>query len=148
MIPELVSVVSGVPDVLPPGVHDCTIAELHATFGWSPRREWLLEGLRLAMADLHAAGCPRIYLGGSFVSSLDHPDDFDGCWDPVGVNPNALHRMYQAMPEMKNDQKAHHRGELWIGNHQLPGVDSWPRFFQRDTRRGISCKGILVIPNV
>ncbi len=145
MIPTLVTAVCGQPDVLPPGVHPATLAEVHATFGWSARRAWLLEGLDIAIADLLRADCQRIYLAGSFVTAVDEPDDFDGCWDPVGVKRNALHRMYDDMPAMKIAQKAHHRGELWIGNHKIPGFNAWPKFFQADTRRGIPQKGILTI---
>lgn len=84
-------------------------------------------------------------MGGGFVTSADDPDDYDGCWDPVGVNRKMLHRMYHEMPTMKIAQKAHHRGELWMGNHQIPGFDSAIKFFQIDTRRGITKKGILAI---
>ena len=146
MIPSLVTAQCGQPDVLPPGVHPCTFDQMTDVFGWTEGRKWLLDGLEVARSDLVAAGCARIYLGGSFVTSLPEPSDFDGCWDPVGVDRKALHRMYQEMPAMKAHQKGHHRGELWIGNHQIPGFDGMLKFFQADTRRGIAQKGILAIP--
>jgi hypothetical protein len=145
MIPTLITPGKGLPDVLPPGVHQTSLGDLRAAFGWSDRRKWLLEGLDIALGDLLAANCQRIYLGGGFVTSADDPDDYDGCWDPVGVNRKLLHRMYEEMPAMKIAQKVHHRGELWMGNHQIPGFDAAIRFFQVDTRRGIPRKGILAI---
>lgn len=145
MIPKLITPGCGLPDVLPPGVHEASLDDFRAKFGWSDRRKWLLEGLDIAIDDLRKSDCRRIYMGGGFVTSADEPDDYDGCWDPVGVNRKMLHRMYQEMPAMKIQQKTHHRGELWMGNHEIPGFDAFPKFFQIDTRRGIPRKGILAI---
>jgi hypothetical protein len=39
-----------------------------------------------ALNDLRDAGCKRVYLNGSFVTSKDEPGDFDACWDPTGVD--------------------------------------------------------------
>lgn len=119
--------------------------EVHAFFGKSKRRKWLLEGLEIALDDLRQAGCQRIFLDGSFTTSIKDPDDYDGCWDPVPVRPPDLDRMYREMPQRKFEQKVHHRGELWQGNPDIPGFDAMIKFFQSDTKKGILRKGLLEI---
>ncbi len=64
---------------LPPGVHSATWDEIVSRFGWNAERKRLLDGLRRAFESLHAAGCRRAYLDGSFVTEKDVPGDFDGC---------------------------------------------------------------------
>ena len=38
------------------------------------------------MRDLRAAGCKRAYIDGSFITTKEHPGDFDACWDLDGVD--------------------------------------------------------------
>lgn len=46
----------------------------------------MLEGLARALRDLRAAGCNRAYIDGSFITTKEHPGDFDACWDLDGVD--------------------------------------------------------------
>lgn len=59
-------------------------------FGWTPRRRQLLDGLAEAIELLAAAGCRRMWLNGSFVTTKDEPADFDACWSTDGVDVDAL----------------------------------------------------------
>ena len=63
------------------------IVECYAT---NKRREQLLDGLRVAIESLHAAGCSRVYLDGSFVTDKELPGDFDACWEAGSVDPGLL----------------------------------------------------------
>ncbi len=75
---------------LPPGVHSATWAEVVARFGGTVRRIELLAGLRLALVALREAGCGLAYVDGRFVSDVPEPNDFDGCWEPEGVDLRKL----------------------------------------------------------
>ena len=75
---------------LPAGVHWADWADLSNRFGGTPHRQRLLSGLRKALKALRAAGCEIVYLDGSFVTSNDHPRDFDACWDVMGVDAQRL----------------------------------------------------------
>ena len=71
---------------LPPGTHTATWEEVVARFGGNPQRNRLLDGLRRALSSLLDAGCPRIYLNGSFVTNKPDPNDFDVTWETEGVD--------------------------------------------------------------
>lgn len=74
---------------LPEGEHEATWEELVERFGWNRRRRQLLDGLADALESLSDAGCRRVWLNGSFVTSKDEPGDFDACWDTTGVDLDA-----------------------------------------------------------
>ena len=71
---------------LPPGIHTATWEEVVARFGGNPQRNRLLDGLRRALSSLLDAGCPRIYLNGSFVTNKPDPNDFDVTWETEGMD--------------------------------------------------------------
>lgn len=66
MIPGLVSIVGAPWDVLPPGIHMATLAEVELTFAINQRRQTLFGGLLVACASLRSAGCSRIFLDGGY----------------------------------------------------------------------------------
>lgn len=69
---------------LPPGEHPTTWPECVERYGWNPYRRSLLEGLLRALQNLRDAGCRRVFLDGSFVTTKEAPaDDRDN--QPKGV---------------------------------------------------------------
>lgn len=74
---------------LPPGLHWATWEEIVERFGGTERRNELLAGLGRVLDALRDAGCGVAYVDGSFVTAKLRPGDFDGCWEPDGVD---LHR--------------------------------------------------------
>lgn len=136
MIPDLVN------GRMPAGVHEAGLDDVIATFAQTPWREWLLEGLRLALADLAAAGCSAVYLDGSYVSGKSVPGDYDLCWDMTGVDLAALHPVITMVTWPRAEQRARYRGDILPNiveaNSGLPMLD----FFQTDKDTG-SPKGIV-----
>lgn len=65
------------------------------------------------MDDLAAAGCPTIYINGSFVTRVAEPGDFDACWDAADVDPEKMHRALVAYASDRLDQKIRYQGELF-----------------------------------
>jgi hypothetical protein len=120
--------------VLPPGVHRASWNEVVERFSGSARREVLLEGLRKAGANLHAAGVRVIWLDGSFVTDKKEPDDWDGVWDPSNadltkVDPVLIDQADLATGRYR--QKAKYNGELLVGVETATGMP-FQLFFQLD----------------
>lgn len=128
---------------LPEGVHEADWEEVVDRFGWNPRRRQLLDGLGEAIAALAGAGCQRIWLNGSFVTAKEEPADFDGCWDPEGVDLDALDPVLLDMSDHRAAQKARFGGELLPNVVETASGLSFVEFFQNE--RDTSRKGIVMI---
>lgn len=133
---------------LPPGVHEVTWQEMSARFGFTAHRLQLLEGLKQVLLSLQNAGCRRAYVNGSFVTTKEHPNDFDGCWEMDGVDIDRLESIAPALldfEERRRAQKAAFGGEMFPARW---GADSsgtaFLDFFQRDKYTGAR-KGIIAI---
>ncbi len=68
---------------LPPGDHCAT--------RFTPRRRWLLKGLRLAVRAFWAVGIEEIFIDGSFCTEKPDPGDIDGYW--VEPDPGVYDRI-------------------------------------------------------
>ena len=80
--------------------------ELYETFAFNEHRERLFRGFRAVVDVLENAGCRAIYLDGSFVSDKVAPEDYDGCWDPTGVNLTELDPILLDFSNNRAAQKA------------------------------------------
>ena len=61
-----------------PGNHPATLEQIRKRLGFTPRRRWLLKGLRAAVEAYWAAGIDEIYIDGSFCTEKPDPGDVDG----------------------------------------------------------------------
>ena len=131
--------------LLPPGIHWATWDEVAATFGNTPWRRRLLDGLEMAIDDLRQAGCRTVYIDGSFVTSKEVPNDFDACWEEDGVAPELLHPVLLQFDAGRGSQKARYWGELFPASFgaTVEGM-SFLEFFQTDRETGGS-KGIVAV---
>jgi len=91
---------------LPPGEHLAEWVDVVERFGTTPWRRQLLEGLARALRDLRAAGCKRAYIDGSFITTKEHPDDFDACWDLDGVDFDLIDEVLLTFDAGRRAQKA------------------------------------------
>ncbi len=70
-----------VDNVLPEGVHDCTVAELEERFGRfqrSDRRMTLTDRLKRYLIAAQRSGIVKaVIINGSYATALDEPDDVD-----------------------------------------------------------------------
>lgn len=68
-------------NVLPVGVHDCTVAEVEERFGRfqrSDRRMTLTERLGQYLGEARRSGVVKaVIIDGSYTTALDEPDDID-----------------------------------------------------------------------
>lgn len=130
--------------LLPPGIHETTLAEIAERFGRSARRRTLLAGLMDGVAALRRAGCRRVYIDGSFVSEKDDPGDFDACWESAGVAGRLLDPVLLTFADGRAAQKAAYGGEFFIAESAAdPHGTRYLDFFQQ-TRDGAP-KGIIAL---
>jgi hypothetical protein len=59
---------------LPSGIYEVSWSELMERFVINPQRQQLATGLAAALRKLAVAGCRRVLVGGSFVTSKENPD--------------------------------------------------------------------------
>lgn len=145
MIPALVPLPGSPWPVLPPGIHQATLDEVAAAFAISPRRRELFDGLVNASGRLLRAGCPTVYLDGSYVTGKPKPGDFDACWDPAGVDPARLDPVFLQFANGREAQKRVFKGEFFPSSMMCRDVgQAFLEFFQQDRFTGKQ-KGIIAI---
>lgn len=130
---------------LPPGVHWTTWQEFANRFGITPYRQRLLKGLESALDSLSKANCQFVYIDGSFVTEKENPNDYDGCWDITGVDPDLLDPILLNFDNERAAQKIKYLGELFPAQ-TLEGITgkTFLSFFQVDKNTG-NPKGIVAI---
>ena len=133
--------------LLPPGVHWTDWDELMDRFGFSPKRQCLMKGLRAALENLRNAGCRVVYIDGSFVTCKVNPNDYDVCWEEDGVKPVALDPvlLHSVGSGKKDRRKAKYCGDLFpAANPATQDGQSFVNYFQIDKKTG-NPKGILAM---
>lgn len=133
---------------LPPGVHFCEWEEFQEKFGTNLTRRRMIDGLELAMTQLKLAGCPTIFIDGSFVTSKQRPGDFDACWEDNGVDINYLESIAPTLFNFalrRAEQKTKYKGEIFPSNYPANDYSTtYIDFFQFDTRTNTR-KGIIAV---
>jgi hypothetical protein len=128
---------------LPPGIHNACWSEVVPRFAVNGHRSRLIAGLLAALQNLAGAGCRSVLLDGSFVSQKELPQDYDGAWDTVGVDPNLLDPVLLDFSNGRAAMKSKYLGELFPATAMAaPGV-LYSDFFTKD-RNGVP-KGVVHI---
>jgi hypothetical protein len=128
--------------LLPPGIHKATWREVCERFGWNLRRGRLLIGLQLARRDLRRAGCYTAWLDGSFVTSKDHPRDYDLAWEPDGVDVALLDPVLRDVCPPRWGQKVKYLGDILPNVREASSGQPFLDFFQQDIDTG-RARGIV-----
>jgi hypothetical protein len=131
---------------LPPGIHEALLDEVRVRYATNLHRRRLFLGLQQVVADLQAAGCRRIYVDGSFVTSKRTPKDFDCCWEPAGVNLDLLPpELSGYVGNRRAAQQARYMGDIFPADSPEDELAAnFLGYFQRDKRTG-EAKGIIAI---
>jgi hypothetical protein len=130
---------------LPPGIHLSSWDLFVARFGITDHRRRLLSGLKRALDSLKHAGCRSAFIGGSFVTEKEEPEDYDACWDPVGVDATLLHPVLLRFENQRLLQKIVFHGELFPSHWPAtPAGQRFLEFFQTDKITGAQ-KGIVLL---
>jgi hypothetical protein len=143
MIPELIQLGSSAPwAVLPQGIYDASLSEIHGAFATTPHRQWLFAGFVRMATALHSAGCQVVYLDGSFTTAKPHPDDYDGCWDHSGMDFAKLDPVLLDFRGKREAQKRKYQGEMFPALPPNGASGTFLDFFQIEKFSGHP-KGIL-----
>jgi hypothetical protein len=118
---------------LPPGIYETSWLEFMNRFAINRQRQRLVTGLAAALRKLGVAGCRRVLIGGSFVTSKEHPNDFDGWYEGFGLDLNLLDSLFLEDVE----------SQLEVFGGTLFSPPSYEGFFQTD-REGRP-KGVIVL---
>ena len=147
MIPDLITVEGCSWELLPPGIYDSSLEEVHKRYVFNQRRSDLFEGLKQGLINLFNAGCPQVFLDGSYVTSKPLPNDYEVCWDTQFVDPNILDPVFLDFSDYRASQKEKYQGEYFPAM-MIEGFTRRPfvGFFQNDKETG-SRKGIIRISN-
>ncbi len=89
------------------------------------------------------AGCTDVWLNGSYVTDKEIPNDYDACWDPLGVDLDKLDPVLQDLSRQRVAQKVKFRGEFFPNIVEAGSGLLFIEFWQRD--RDGNQKGILHI---
>jgi hypothetical protein len=119
---------------LPPGIWDVSWVDFWERYGYNSRRANLLSGLMFALKLLDRSGCLTIYIGGSFVTNKERPNDIDGCFDGMGIDISLLDPIFQDIDE----QQARFGCEL-----RMDFMSAFQGFLQKD--RDGNLVGIVAI---
>jgi hypothetical protein len=84
---------------LPPGIWAMSWTDFWERYGYNSRRANLLSGLMFALKLLVRSGCQTIYIGGSFITNKERPNDIDGCFDGMGIDSSSLEPIFQDLDE-------------------------------------------------
>lgn len=123
---------------LPAGIHKATIEEIDDRFTYNKHRKLLMSGVKSLVKALKSAGCRRLYLDGSFVTSQELPADYDAVFDPGGVD----NTIDPVLRDLTDEVKPKYFGDIFILEPDYAHFNHL-EFFQTD-RDGVP-KGILLI---
>jgi hypothetical protein len=131
--------------LLPEGIHDAIWDEIAPRFGGNLHRGRLLSGLKSGLEALRIAGCPKVYVDGSFVTAKEVPSDFDCCYEVAGIDPTQLDPVFLDFSFRRAAQKARFLGEFFPAHWPASVTgEVYLDFFQNDPDTG-SRKGIVAI---
>jgi len=104
----------------------------------------LFGGFSAVLTMLQNSGCPMVYLNGSFTTEKPVPPDYDGCWDPAGVDVKKLDPTLLDYSNKRAAQKRKYRGEMFIATMSEASGKTFLDFFQTEKNTGAK-KGILLV---
>lgn len=149
MIPEFVTIEGCPYRVLPSGIHPATLEDVRERFAVNQKRRRLLTGFIRGAEILFKAGCPYLFLDGSYVTEKEQPGDYEVVWHPIGVNADLLTdtELLFFSGEARQNQKKTYFGEYFPTDLTEGGSGKlFVEFFQNETFTGEK-KGILRIEN-
>jgi hypothetical protein len=86
---------------LPPGIWEVSWSDFWERYGYNSRRVNLLSGLMFSLRILMLSGCQEVYIGGSFVTTKEKPNDIDGCFDGMSIDIGLLDPIFNDLDEQQ-----------------------------------------------
>lgn len=127
---------------LPAGIYVADWTEVTTRFGWTEWRRELLAGLKRVTDGLLAAGCSRVWIDGSFVTTKEAPGDYDIVWDLDGVDLGAIDPVLRDLDPPRRAQHVKYGGDILPNVVEAGSGMPFVEFFQQDEVSG-DPKGIV-----
>lgn len=116
MIPELDEL-----GLLPPGIWDCTLAEVEAVFSTNPHRNSLWHGLhRFLAVEVAPLGAFPLFIDGSFTRRKNYPEDIDVVLDVGRLNEADALPMALSFWQRRQALKAAYHVDCWVRHPAFP----------------------------
>ena len=126
---------------LPPGIYIANLPEIEARFAYNPRRIKLFRALKKVVKILAECNCLELFLDGSFITNTAEPNDYDICWEPVGVRPTV--KLKEILKNLEHSKKEY-LGDIFVRLPQPPFYFDHVIEWQKD--RDGNTKGIIKLP--
>ncbi len=111
--------------LLPPGIHEASMAEVEKRFGVGPKRSYLVENLKLVAQELTQWGISELYLGGSFTADKVSPGDVDGY-----VVASVRSEIFQKVIERQEVWKVQYQVDIGLAAEDIEGdLAFWEHWF-------------------
>ena len=129
--------------VLEEGIHEFSLQDFKEMFVYNDVRVKQYIGLIAAIINLKEAGCPAIYLDGSYVTQKPVPGDYDACVDYTGVDFGILDPVFTTFDNQRQAQKEKYEGEFFPHHIEADRIGTiFIDFFQKEKHSG-GRKGII-----
>jgi len=133
---------------LEPGIYELSWEEFVEEYGYTYPRKFIISGLKVALHALKLCNCQKVYIDGSFTTKQDKPHDWDGCFDPEGIDEKRLENDYPVFGDLDHprlQQKMLFKGEIFPSTtHANAEGETYFEWFQKD-KKDDSPKGIILI---
>lgn len=130
--------------LLPEGIYDATIDEIHERFAISPYRQSLFSDFLCFLSQELPFQRPMIYMAGSYLSDKLQPDDIELTvpLDLLSIQSPVGQKLFQlgGMPE-HNRIKAQYRMDFYI-SLEMAGRPDFRLFFQYVGDKTAQAKGL------
>lgn len=128
--------------ILPEGEHHANWAEFYERFAHNEYRAELAQKLAEAGRVLRRAGCSRLWINGSFVTSKTYPNDVDALYNAREIRPVRLDPTFRDKAMRKEVYGGDYLA-IDMDHHVASHPDGLMKFFQTD--RDGQPKGIVVL---
>ena len=127
--------------LLPPGIHDCSLAEMKAKFVWNDRRRQLMcSFVRFLRSEIDNVFDGPVCADGSFVTDKECPNDIDVVLELLDASDAQKWQGLVLMLEHQARIQHQYGGvHFWVN---LPGRNDFAAFFQYAGHKTAKFKGL------
>ena len=130
--------------LLPAGIHDCSVEEMRASFGWNEHRQELIRRFTCFLSNeiCGVFDCP-VYADGSFVTDKKCPNDIDVVLELQGASDGERWRGLVFMQEHQERIRGQYRVDFWINFRDANlHTNDFVAFFQYVEPKAAKFKGL------
>jgi hypothetical protein len=120
-----------------------TCSEFKQLFGYNEEREEKINNLFQISDKLKTIGCEIMLVFGSFVTSIEHPNDIDVCFDISNVDEKVLEKNYTILDRYERDRYKKYL-QVHLPFFKISSDDKELKHFMKTDRNG-NKRGIIEV---